>query len=488
MYMTKAQLKEHLLNAPSGTTPGGIIAALRAKGVQMEGDPMTPQRGMLDPVPLSEGPSVGGFLKNVAKSGGRLVQNVGSAVLHPVQTATNVAKLGIGAAANTVETLATPFVGGQAAEGLINAPGEDLATNVGQNFVNRYNDQGIAKTLYEDPVGALSDVSMALGAAGKVAKLSGAGQVGSELSSLSAAADPVTQTSRAVGGMVAKGVNAATKPLQQKATDLYQSALKPTKAVREDFPTVVQTGLKNGVVLTKGSLDDVKGILEDLRQQVDDSIDSAAQRGGSFIATEDVVSRMQRAREFFGNVPGGSKYVEQLDNLADTFLKEQGNSIPLDKAQSIKKATYQIINDSYGQLEKAHTEGLKDIARGLKEEIVSKVPELKGLNLKQQELIGLEKALNDFMGRTGNRQSVDLATGAGTIASMGAAGLKGAAKAFATGKMLKAFLDDPAFKSWKALVYYRLGKGVEFSGKTSNRIGGAAKALRAGELTNQSAQ
>lgn len=38
-YMTKAQLRQHLLNAPAGTTPGGIVAALRAQGVQMEGDP-----------------------------------------------------------------------------------------------------------------------------------------------------------------------------------------------------------------------------------------------------------------------------------------------------------------------------------------------------------------------------------------------------------------------------------------------------------------
>ncbi len=38
-YMTKAQLRQHLLSAPPGTSPGGIISALRAKGVVMEGDP-----------------------------------------------------------------------------------------------------------------------------------------------------------------------------------------------------------------------------------------------------------------------------------------------------------------------------------------------------------------------------------------------------------------------------------------------------------------
>lgn len=483
--MTKAQVRQHLLNAPKGTDPGEIIEALRAKGVQMEGDPVQSQRGLLEPVPIEEGPSVGGFLKNVAKSGGRLAQNVGSALIHPIETTKNIAKLGIGAATNTAETIASPFVGSQKAEGMFNLPGEDLASNVGQNFVDRYSDEGLGKTLYEDPVGALSDVSLALGAAGKVAKLSGAATVGSELKGLAAAADPVTNASKAISGTVAKGVNAATKPLAQRAENLYQSALKPTKSVRNDFPTVVKTGLKNGIVLGKGSLDDVKGMLEDIRQQVDDSIDAASTGGQTLITTEDVVGRMQRAREFFNNVPGGSKYVEQLDGLADTFLKEQGQYIPLQKAQSIKKATYQIINDSYGQLEKAHTEGLKDIARGLKEEIVSKVPELKGLNLKQQELIGLEKALNDFLGRTGNRQSVDLATGMGTAVGMAASGLKGAAKAFATGKMLKTFLDDPAFKSWRALVYYRLGKGVAPTGKLSEKIGGAAKTLRAGELTNQ---
>lgn len=38
--MTKEDLRQHLLSAPVGTSPAGIIKALRAQGVKMEGDPM----------------------------------------------------------------------------------------------------------------------------------------------------------------------------------------------------------------------------------------------------------------------------------------------------------------------------------------------------------------------------------------------------------------------------------------------------------------
>lgn len=43
-FMSKEQLRQHLLSAPPGTTPGGIVAALRAQGVQMEGDPTPVQQ------------------------------------------------------------------------------------------------------------------------------------------------------------------------------------------------------------------------------------------------------------------------------------------------------------------------------------------------------------------------------------------------------------------------------------------------------------
>lgn len=38
-YMTKDELRDHLMSAPAGTSPAGIIKALRAQGVIMEGDP-----------------------------------------------------------------------------------------------------------------------------------------------------------------------------------------------------------------------------------------------------------------------------------------------------------------------------------------------------------------------------------------------------------------------------------------------------------------
>lgn len=49
-YMTKDQIRQHLLNAPPGTTPGGVIQALRDNGVQMEGDPMASGKGAFESI------------------------------------------------------------------------------------------------------------------------------------------------------------------------------------------------------------------------------------------------------------------------------------------------------------------------------------------------------------------------------------------------------------------------------------------------------
>jgi hypothetical protein len=70
-------------------------------------------------------------------------------------------------------------------------------------------------------------------------------------------------------------------------------------------------------------------------------------------------------------VPAGSGY------------SRVGVDIPIDQAQKMKKGTYRIIGDKYGELSAARTEAQKDLARGLKEEIyaaLKKNPDFKDID------------------------------------------------------------------------------------------------------------
>lgn len=83
-YMTKEQLRQHLLSAPPGTTPGGIIKALRANGVQMEGDPSATQPSnqpsfsnpfpAKDPLPTD--PGFSGYLGRVKQRVEKATNNI----------------------------------------------------------------------------------------------------------------------------------------------------------------------------------------------------------------------------------------------------------------------------------------------------------------------------------------------------------------------------------------------------------------------------
>jgi len=61
--------------------------------------------------------------------------------------------------------------------------------------------------------------------------------------------------------------------------------------------------------------------------------------------------------------------------------------IPVQLAQELKTGTQQMLRKKYGQLGTADTEAQKGLARGLREEISTAVPEVAGLNAAESKLI-----------------------------------------------------------------------------------------------------
>lgn len=494
MFMTKDQVRQHLLNAPPGTDPGEIIEALRANGVQMEDDPVA-HGGMLDASPV-ESASVGGFAKNVAKSAGRLAKDVGMGAVNifnpnmEKNTVANVAKLGIGGAANAVETVTGK-------EDLFDAPGEKIASGLGKFYKERYGSlEDIKKSVYEDPVGVASDLATLLTGAGMVikgvgvaSKASSVAKAGSAVSKLGSALDPVADAARLAGAGAAKIGKAGGTVLAKGAERLYGSALKPTKGVERKFPGVVRTGLDEGIVVTSGSMDDVAGLIDDINDDIGTRIGESA-KAGEVVPIDDVLKRLEDTKAFFGNSIGGSKYLDELDDLAETFKKErlaagEAKGIPIDKAQKLKQNTYNILRKSYGELKAAETEGKKAMARGLKEEIAARVPEIGKLNERESKLIGLESALADFARRNGNREVFGLAPGVGIGAGSVMEGFKGGVKGAIISKFIKSVLDSPGSKSRLAILMDNLSKGKKLPAGTAQKLGNISAALRLLEVSSE---
>jgi len=187
-------------------------AAQSAIESSQETAPAKPQ-GILDPYTVES--QMGGGLSavaaggaNILKSAGRFGKGLGEAALNvfnpdPNQnTIVNTGKLALGAGANAIET-AAGAVTGKNQENLLNVPGEDIATKVGGFYKQRYgSSDALLKTLYEDPVGFLADLSAAVSAAGGVAKLAGkAGQLGTSLATAGAESVPLDSAAAKAGQM-----------------------------------------------------------------------------------------------------------------------------------------------------------------------------------------------------------------------------------------------------------------------------------------------
>ena len=116
--------------------------------------------------PASEVPSgrsVGGFLSNIPSSAGRLAEGIGSMILSPIDTASNIMDIGAGALQNVLPKTLVDFVNkSETPEALAAGQRAVAAANAMGGFLKeRYGSlEKIKTTLYNDPVGAAADLSI----------------------------------------------------------------------------------------------------------------------------------------------------------------------------------------------------------------------------------------------------------------------------------------------------------------------------------------
>ena len=391
-YLTKQQVKDLLDKAPANLDKGKIIQSL-AKTNTLEGYNDQPQ----------EKKTVGGFAGNVLKSGADLVKNTAEAIIHPVQTAKSLGSVALGG----VEKL---IPGQQSHEGAFNG--------LIDFYKQRYGGiENIKNTLYNDPIGVAADIATVAGGVQGVAKLGTLAKIGdfSKVGQTAATIGKFTDPLQAVTAI--PKAFAPESGLSKLAQSIYGSALKPsTRLSATERTNLLLTGLREGIPVTQKGAAELGKRLDVLNTQIGEVI-AAGKKAGDVVETSKISGFLKSVKEEFGLTANGQSRIDDINQIEKNFLTQYGDTIPTDIAQQIKKNTYRVLKKSYGEMKGVAIESEKALARGIKQSLVDKYPQLEYLNAKDSALIQLDNALDKAVSRIGNRDVVGLGTTTAAAAS-----------------------------------------------------------------------
>lgn len=304
--------------------------------------------------------------------------------------------------------------------------------------------------------------------------------------------EPARGLGNAVGLLAPFGASAIAKPIGKgigklvaPAEDIYQSALKPSTTLSEaKRESVLKTGMQERIPITKKGLGRTQQMIEDLKGKIEEKI-AAYQEANpdAQISPVAVASRADQAKSAFNTVTR-EQDLSQIQNIKNRFLNDRSVEMPdpnappsvpgesflpggkkppatireevplsLTEAQRIKQNTYKQLGErAYGERKGPGPEAEKAIARGLKEELETFLPEIKQMNAKEGALIQFEKVLRRAVAREGNHQVF----GIGTPAAGGLGYALGGKWLAAPAAALKYFIDKPSVKSHLAILMNRV--------------------------------
>lgn len=267
-------------------------SATNAQGAKafLVGDKWLTDTGAADGVPgprQTDERSLGGFVSNIGTSAKRMVGDIAHAVTHPIQTVSGALDVGAGALQNILPKALVDFVNkSETPEALAAGQRAVQAANAaGGVYKARYGTpEAIAKTLYEDPVGAASDLSTLLSGGAALAGKAGLGTTQRALATASRVTNPLEVPALAAKAVTSKPVvNAMTaltpqpvlNALQKESPGLMASAAsslagglsgKPGEAYRQAF----EAGKKGDVAFLENLRGKVPAddLLADIKQGV----------------------------------------------------------------------------------------------------------------------------------------------------------------------------------------------------------------------------
>jgi hypothetical protein len=319
-------------------------------------------------------PSTVGFVNNTLSSGAKLLGDT-------VQGAANlVTPTGIRNMAASVADL-------------VSKPGL-TATLIKDAAVKRYGSiDNFLHTLYTDPVGAASDASMVLGAAGMAAKASGAMRSAQLISDAAEALNPLAIPSKA-GQMAGQA--------------LYTSAVGPSRAIRRSFPNAMQAGYEMNALPTEGGLARAEDALAQSATHTDAQLAAADAAGAPRVTASQITPAFQDALDraklrLKAGLPDETPALQARQAATGQSL-QFGQS--LSRANDIKQEVQGVADAAFRAQDKGtlindlDALATKNVAQAYRKAIEVNaasvgIDDIAASNQKTQALIGLTKALED---------------------------------------------------------------------------------------------
>lgn len=284
-----------------------------------------------------------------------------------------------------------------------------------------------------------------------------------------------------VGPKVARMAEGAIAPaLKTGARNLYLSAMKASTLLDQPARAkLFQTAQLEGIPVSEGGLELAGKKIDALQQQVQNTIQNAP-AGTQPISKFDITRRLNDTYNTFSKQATPRTDLNTISNTGNEFLEDQPNQLSLPEAQAKKIGTYNILRrkGAYGEQSAAGDEAQKALARGLKEELQKRLPELQSLNANEGSLLQLEGALQKAVARIQNINKVPLramvggAMGGLGIGAHGGA-LEGAGLA-GMGALLAYVIDDPFVKSRLAIALGRAADSMAAASSRPASVGAAA--------------
>lgn len=372
-------------------------------------------------------------LGNVPGSAANLLGGLYETVRHPVETAKNLGRVGLGAAEKLV-------------------PGEQghepYADAVGEFYKSRYGGLSkIANTVMDDPIGALADVSTVAGGGLSVARAAGVPtRVIQGLRKIEAATNPAG---------IARGLTRATANTgaraERTAISLKERGLKPKESDLRRMPRfgdslpersrgVAQRLLEERIPTSRRGSEQLQGKIDDLHGQVNELLaGSTAQARTAPLVDEIGNTRATFERQLvpaddLAAVDHTMSDLLQNDALAEARMVPQSvptgildatgqpvmrttqvpdgrilrGVVPVQDMNAMKRGTYQRLGPKQygGELKSAGIEAEKALARGARRSVEDAVPEVGPLNARESELIDLSNILDDSVARAAKNNAV----------------------------------------------------------------------------------
>lgn len=379
------------------------------------------------------------------------VQNLGNAILHPLQTGENVVRLASGAILNIPGAEKLALATGESPESI--ALDKQKAAQFAEMMTNRYGGVDRAlKTLENDPAGFVGDLSALLtGGAALIPKVGKVGRVATSVSKVGAAIDPLN-----IATNVAQYGGSKVLPKSLPRT-LYEKSVKwePSTPIKER-KSITETALKEQLLPTYTGVGRLQVAADQLRANIDNLIEDATNANVK-IPAETVFKNIDDVR----NSLGGFK-VEAIDDVREINRIETKFRNYL-KAKKITEVTPKELQEfkvnvtkkvNYGRKSElpslAKEETYEAMGRGAREALETLDPNISPLNKRLSKLLELKPHLERSAARIENRDIMNLGFPIKAGAGSAIGGIEGAVAGGAL-----SMIDWPAVKARSALDLYK---------------------------------